>query len=69
MGFSKEQIRAAKEGEHWVQWAPGQVEACTVSKVRGDFVWVRTSDGQEVRLNGTASRMAIQGELRKRPKS
>jgi hypothetical protein len=71
MAFSKEEIRAAKQGNHIIRFSPTHETTfeCTVSKVRGDFVWVRTGliykGKTETRLNSHASQILISGGYRK----
>lgn len=69
MGFSKEEIRAAKRGDHMISWAPGQQpERVRAAQVDGDKVRVEVVDGPNagstVWLNGAASECLIKGSYR-----
>jgi len=65
--YSSEEIRRAKEGTHFVSWGPGQEpDEVSVSRVRGETVWVRLPDGSEAWLNGTASRKLVRGDYRRK---
>lgn len=71
LGFSREAIKAAKEGVHQIAWSPnGPTHPCTVTKVRGFHVWVRQLDAELAvyspfhKLNHGASALLMKGGYR-----
>ena len=68
MSFSKDQIKEAKQGTHFVVWQPGaEPDEVQLVRVRGDFVWVSSQkQSGDISLNKTASRLLMQGKYRVR---
>lgn len=62
--YDRNEIKAAKEGTHTISLQPGHAEQATVVRVRADRVRVALEDGTELWLNGTASRMLMNGDYR-----
>ena len=80
MAFTRDQIREAKDGSHWISFQPGTVPVETVVvRVRGPAIWVRIvihkipgsnppvfhrPTTQLIRINDTASRALMDGDYR-----
>lgn len=69
MAFSKEEIKAAKQGEHSVPWPlEGRVDRVRVARVQGEFVHVEVLDGpkkgQTYKINRTVSDLLVRGTYR-----
>ncbi len=70
--FTKQQIKEAKLGLHFISWQPCHPKSpYFLVKVRGPFAYVRPAvyigDGTPVKLNQTASAKLILGGLREVP--
>jgi len=72
MPFNRTKIAESKVGQHCIQFSPGATTfVCTVTKVRGDYVWVKIpallSRYDNVKLNQAASYKLIAGDYRSKP--